>query len=401
MENKVLVTTTTFPRWKNDSTPRFVYELSEKLAEKYNVIVLAPHHKGALKKEKLGKVDVRRFAYFKPESLQKLCYNGGIIPNMESSFLAKIQMPLLVMAEFFAASRIIKKEKIRLIHAHWILPQGLVGTFLKKLFKIPLIVTIHGSDVFPLKSNLFKKLHRFVVANADFITVGSEATKNELASRIPGSLGNVNVMPMGVDSNIFKKIKIKMPKKYSKNKILLFVGRLSDQKGLQYLIDAMPGIVKEEPSAKLLIIGEGPYKSELCKRMNENKVNGNVEFLGPLPSSEVSKYHNYADIFIFPSLSNKTGTEALGLALMEAMSSGCAVIGTNVGGIPSLIKNGYNGVLVKQKDSRELSKSAIALLKNKKKAEAMGRNAAAFIQKNYSWDKVSSRFIKIYENALK
>jgi len=400
MENNVLVTTTTFPRWKDDATPRFVYELSEKLAAKYKVIVLAPHHKEALKKEKLGKVDVRRFAYFKPESLQKLCYNGGIIPNMESSFLAKMQMPLLVMAEFFAASKIIKKEKIRVIHAHWILPQGLIGVFLKKLFKIPLIVTIHGSDLFPLKSNLFRKLHRFVAANANFITVGSEATKNELRIRI-GSLGNVNVVPMGVDSKIFRKIKIKKPKKYSKNKILLFVGRLSDQKGLQYIIDAMPNIVIEEPSAKLLIIGEGPYKSELLKRINENKVNENVEFLGSLPSSEVAKYHNYADIFIFPSLSNKTGTEALGLALMEAMSSGCAVVGANVGGIPSLIKNGYNGILVRQKDSMELYKSIAALLKNKKKAEAMGKNAAAFIQKNYSWDKVSSRFIKIYENALK
>ena len=401
MENNVLVTATTFPRWKNDSTPRFVYELSGKLAEKYNIIVLAPHHKGALKREKLEKVDVRRFAYFKPEFLQKLCYNGGIIPNMESSFLANMQMPLLIISEFFAAFKIIKKEKIRLIHAHWILPQGLVGGILKKLFKIPLIVTIHGSDLFPLKGSLFKNLHRFVVTNADFITVGSEATKKELIGRVPGFSGNVKIIPMGVDSIIFKKIKIKKPEKYSKNKILLFIGRLSGQKGLQYFIDAMPQIVKEEPDAKLLIIGEGPYKPELCKRINENNVNGNVEFLGSMPQSEVAKYHNYADIYIFPSLSNKTGTEALGLALMEAMSSCCAVIGTKVGGIPSLIKNGYNGILVKQKDSRELSKSVIALLKNKKKAEAMGKNAAAFIRENYSWDKAGSEFIKIYDKALK
>src|SRR3989338_11513882 len=158
MENKVLVTTTTFPRWKDDSTPRFVYELSEKLAAKYNVIALAPHDKGALKKEKLGKVDVRRFAYFKPESMQKLCYNGGIIPNMKSNFLAKMQMPLLMITEFFAASRIIKKEKISLIHAHWMLPQGLVGFFLKNIFKVPLLVTIHGSDLFPLKNPVFKNL---------------------------------------------------------------------------------------------------------------------------------------------------------------------------------------------------------------------------------------------------
>ena len=150
-----------------------------------------------------------------------------------------------------------------------------------------------------------------------------------------------------------------------------------------------------------MIIGEGPYKQDLCRKIDENRVNGNVEFLGSMPLSEVAKYHNYADIFIFPSLSTKTGTEALGLALMEAMSSGCAVIGTNVGGIPSLIKNGYNGILVKQKDSKELSKSVIALLKNRKKAEAMGKNAALFIRKNYSWAKTGKEFINIYKSIIK
>ncbi len=401
MKKKVLAIASTFPRWENDSTPRFVYDLSNRLASEYDITVLAPHDKGALKKEKLGNVYVRRFTYFKPESMQKLCYDGGIIPNMKNSFLAKMQMPLLMITEFFAASGIIKKEKISLIHAHWILPQGLVGVFLKKLFKVPLLVTIHGSDLFPLKNMVFKNLQKFVVENADFITVNTEATKNELLGRFPECKPKIKIIPMGVNSDFFKKLKIKKPIKYSKNKLLLFVGRLSDQKGLQYLIDAMPGIVKEEASAKLLIIGEGPYKAELEKQINKSKVNDYIEFLGSLPSSEIVKYHNYADVFILPSLANKTGTEALGLALMEAMSSGCAVIGTDIGGIPSLIKNSHNGILVPQKDSKELAKAVIMLLRNRKKAETIGKNASNFIRRNYSWDKVGKEFIKIYEKAIK
>ncbi len=400
MKTKVLAIASTFPRWQNDTTPRFVYDLLNRLVSEYDTIVLAPHDRGALKKEKLGKVDVRRFAYFKPESMQKLCYNGGIIPNMKSSFLAKMQMPLLVIAEFLAASSIIKKEKIRLIHAHWMLPQGLVGVFLKKIFKIPLLVTIHGSDLFPLKNVLFKKLQHFVVKNADFITVNTEATKNELLGRFPEALTKVKIIPMGVASDFFRKLKIKKPAKYSKNKILLFVGRLSDQKGLQYLINAMPKIVEEEPTVKLLIIGEGPYKTELEKKINENRIEEHVEFLGSLPSSEIIKYHNYADVFVLPSLANKTGTEALGLALMEAMSSGCAVIGTNIGGIPSLIKNGHNGILVPQKDSKALAKAVIMLLKNRKKAETIGKNASNFIRRNYSWDKIGKEFINTLENSI-
>lgn len=401
MKKKVLAIASTFPRWKNDTTPRFVYDLSNKLESNYDVIALAPHHKEALKKEKLGRVDVRRFAYFKPESLQKLCYNGGIIPNMKTSFLARMQMPLLMITEFFAASRIIKKEKIRLIHAHWILPQGLVSVFLKKLFNVPLLVTIHGSDLFPLKNVLFKKLQHFVVKNADFITTNTEATKNELLGRFPECRLKIKIIPMGVNSDFFRKLKVNKPAKYLKNKLLLFVGRLSDQKGLQYLVDAMPRIVKEEPSAKLLVIGEGPYKAELEKQINRNKINDFVGFLGSLPSSEIVKYHNYADVFVLPSLANKTGTEALGLALMEAMSSGCAVIGTNIGGIPSLIKNRHNGILVPQKDSKEMAKAVIMLLKNKKKAETIGKNASNFIRRKYSWDKIGMEFINIYKSIIK
>ena len=401
MENKVLVITSTFPRWKNDATPRFVYDLSDRLASGYDIIVLAPHYHKAAKKENIGKLKVRRFVYLKPELMQKLCYEGGMIPNMKKSLLAKIQMPLFILSEFFVSKSIIKKENIEMVHAHWILPQGFVGVFLKKIFKIPLLVTVHGSDLFPLKNKLFKKLQNFVVKNADIVTVNSNATKNELVSRFPSFSSKIRTIPMGVDINIFKKKSVKRPKKYTENKILLFVGRLSDQKGLQYLIEAMPDIIKYDSRVKLLIIGEGSYGKTLQEKTRNNGLEKNVEFLGSMPSQEIVKYYNFADIFVMPSLSTKTGTEALGLALLEAMASGCAVIGTNVGGIPFVIKNNHNGILVRQKDKQELSKAVIALLKNRKNSTKLGTNAAEFARKNYSWDKISKEFTKIYGELQK
>ncbi|MBU90163.1 hypothetical protein CMO94_01370 [Candidatus Woesearchaeota archaeon] len=400
-KNKILVLATTFPRWKNDTTPRFVYDLSDKLTRNYNVIALAPHHKGSKKKEVMGRLQVRRFVYFKPESLQKLCYEGGMIPNMKNSFLAKIQMPLLIISELLSSYRLVKEEHINMIHAHWILPQGFVGVFLKKLFKIPLLVTVHGSDLFPLKNMLFKRLQIFVVKNADSVTVNSNATKNELVRRFPSYSSKISVIPMGIDINRFKERSIKKPKKYSGNSILLFVGRLSDQKGLQFLISSMPDVLKHYPNIKLLVIGEGPYLDKLKDSAGANRISDNVEFLGSMSNSEIAKYYNFADIFIIPSLSTKTGTEALGLSLLEAMASGCTVIGTKVGGIPFVIKNSYNGMLVKQKDSKELANAVITLLKNNQKSKKLGKNAAEFVRKNYSWDKISKEFIKIYKNLLK
>src|SRR3989344_2932605 len=117
MGNKVLVMSSTFPRWANDTTPGFVHDLSARLAGKYSIIVLAPHYRNARKRERMDGMDVRRFAYFKPESMQRLCYDGGIIPNMKKSFLARLQMPLLLLSELFSAYRTIKKENIGIIHA--------------------------------------------------------------------------------------------------------------------------------------------------------------------------------------------------------------------------------------------------------------------------------------------
>ncbi len=401
VKKSVLVLATTFPRWENDSTPRFVYDLSKRMVSRYKIIVLAPHHKGAAKRESMDGMDIRRFAYFRPESLQKLCYGGGIIPNMKSSFLAKIQMPLLIVTEFLNARHTLSKEKIAMMHTHWILPQGLIGVFLKKIHKIPLLVSVHGSDLFPLKSAFFKKLQHFVIKNADFITVNSGATRKELLSRFPQYHSKVKVLPMGLDTNAFKPRNIKKPKKYEDSIVLLFVGRLSDQKGLQYLIEAMPDVIGQSHSVKLLVIGEGSYEMPLRDAVAGSHLENHVEFLGSMPSAEIQKYYNFADIFVLPSLSNKTGTEALGLSLLEAMASGCAVIGTNVGGIPFVIRNNKNGLLVEQKNPAELAKAILALLKDESKAKNMGKKAAEFARKNYSWDKISKDLMKIYEGLLK
>ncbi len=391
--------TTTFPRWQHDTTPQFVFQLSNRLGKDYKMVVLAPHYPKSSKQEKMDLVDVRRFAYFKPESLQKLCYDGGIIPNLKKSLLAKIQLPLLLQSEFFSAKKLIGKERPSLIHAHWVLPQGLIGAFLKEKFNIPLIITIHGSDLFPLKNSFFRKLQHYALTHADIITVNSDATKKELLSRFPTLIKKVRLIPMGVDVSHFKPRAVKKPEWFKDNKIILFVGRLSDQKGVQHLIGALPTILDKEPKAKLLIIGEGPYKQQLESVVFSSNVGHAVHFLGGLPQEDIAYYCNIADAFVLPALSTASGTEALGLSLLEAMASGCAVIGTNIGGIPSIISHGNNGVLVEQKNQTQLTHAILGLFKNRKKSALLGKRATAFVRKNYSWETSVRSFGAVYREV--
>lgn len=395
----VLVLTSTFPRWKNDSTPSFVKDLCDKLSRKYNIFVLAPHAYGAEPKEKLGALKVHRFKYFYPK-YQSIAYGAGMLPNVRKSFLAKMQIPFFIISQFKSASKLTKTEKIELMHAHWMIPQGLIGAYLKKKYNVPLIVTIHGSDLFPLKSKAFRKMQKFVLENADWVTVNSSVAKKELNSRFPSLKTKISIIPMGIDTQIFAK-NSRLKKKYKDEKIILFVGRLNEQKGVEYLIMAMKKIISEIPNSKLLIAGEGGYKTHLEKIANEMRVAENVQFLGPIQKNKLPDYYSLADVFVLPAVTTKIGTESFGLVLLEAMSCGACAIGSSSGGIKDIIKGGENGLIFKEKNHEELAEKIISVLKNERLRLTLAKKGQEFARANYSWDKIAKKFLDVYKKVLK
>jgi len=401
----VLVLTSTFPRWMNDSTPPFVFALSNFLAKKYNIIVLAPHCFKAAKKEKIGNLTVYRFRYFFPEKYQKIAYGAGMLPNVKKSFLAKMQIPSFLFSQIKNAVSIAKKEKIDLVHAHWLLPQGLIGIFLKKAYKIPLIATVHGTDLFPLKSRFFRSIQKKIVGNADIITTNSKTAEKELLSRFPEIKSRLRLVPMGIDTKIFKprnkkKLRSKF-KKYESSKIVLFVGRLNEQKGIEYLISAMPNVISKIKTARLLIIGEGDYRQQLESLITELNLGNFVEFLGSKEHKEIAIYYNLADVLVLPAVTAKMGTEAFGLVLAEAMACGTCVIGSSSGGIKDIIHNGVNGMIFKEKNSEELADKIIRVIKDTKLRKKLSRNGAIFSKRNYDWNAISKKFLRIYKKLLK
>ena len=395
-----LVLASTFPRWKNDTTPSFVYELSKRLMSKGRaVVVLAPHAGNAKKHEFFDGLDVYRFQYFFPSNIQKVAYGAGIIPNVKSNPLAMLQVPFFLLSEYMKTSILIRKYNPEVIHAHWLVPQGIIACMLKGDKK--LIATIHGSDLFPLKNRLFKLIQKKVLENCDVCTISSEATKRELLKRFPQFKNKVTVLSMGVDTRIFSRRYVKSKfNEYKNNKIILFVGRLNEQKGIEYLVKAMPIINKKIKNSRLLIIGEGEYKEKLQKIADSLGID-NVEFLGSKKQSELADYYNLADVFVLPSIISRIGTEGLGLVLLEAMSCGTPVIGTNTGGIPTIVKNNQTGVLVNERNENELANAIIKILSDRKLSHKLSDNGIKFVKNNYSWEIVAEKFDEIYSKLEK
>ena len=395
-----LVLTSTFPRWRNDSTPSFVYELSKRLMSKGRaMVVLAPHAGNAKKHEFFNKLDVYRFQYFIPSNLQKVAYGAGIIPNVKGNILALLQVPFFLLSEYINASKLTRKYTPDVVHAHWLVPQGIISSMLKSNKK--LVVTVHGSDLFPLNNSFFKSIQKNVLDNCDICTVNSEATKNELLKRFPEFKSKVIVIPMGVDTRLFFKKNVKSRfTEYKNKKIILFVGRLNEQKGVEYLIKAMKYVNSKISNSRLLIIGEGRYKKELQKTADSLNI-GNIEFLGSINQIGLSDYYNTADVFVLPSVTSRIGTEGQGLVLLEAMSCGTPVIGTNTGGIPAIVKNNQTGLLVNERNENELANAIMKILSDKKLSQKLSNNGIKFVKNNYSWEIVAKKFDEIYRKLEK
>jgi len=397
---KILAIGTTFPRWPNDTEPSFVYELSQLLAEQgIEVIALVPHHKGAKKFERMGKVKIIRFPYFFSR-WEKLCYDGGIFPNVKKYWYAKFLIPLLVASELVYAYRIAKKEKVDALHAHWIVPQGFVAAIVKKLTGIPYIVTAHAGDIFPLRNKIMRWTAKVALKNCFHCTANSNATKKAVES--VARIRNISVIPMGVDLKAFSAAKRsgELRKKLGINgEFILTVGRMAEKKGFRYLIEAMLEVLKKLPKAKLVLVGDGPQRKQLEQQAQALNLKNNVIFAGKMTHKEIARWYASADVFVLPSIiTDKGDTEGLGIALLEAAGAGTPIIGSNVGGIPDIIKHGKTGLLVPQKNPEELANAITKILTEKKLGISLSKNASQLVKEQFAWALVADKFAKLFNN---
>ena len=389
MKKKLLVLTSTFPRWKNDTIPPFVYELSKRLTNHFEVYILTPHYPESKKFEIMHNMHVYRFRYF-IEKYEKLANHLGMLPILRKNRLFYFEVPFFLIAELIYLNKLVKKIKPDIIHAHWIVPQGFVAALTNKFTRTPYIITSHGGDSFGLQSKLLKIVKKFSLKNAKSITVVSTAIKKELR-KLDKTL-KIDIIPMGVDSNLFNPNKRdeSIKSKYNiEGPFLLFVGRLTYKKGVSYLIEAMPLVLKKFPNAKLLIIGNGILENELMQLTKSLKLEKNVVFTGPIQNKELPRYYATADIFVGPSIIDERGdAEGLPVTLMEALASGCFVVTTDLEGNRDIIKDGKNGFLVEERNPTKLAEKILFRIYNKKI-----RNLKK--TRRFEWKEISNRYCNV------
>jgi len=314
-------------------------------------------------------------------------------------------LPFLFIFQFFALIKVIRKEKIDLINAHWIMPSGMTSILAATILRKPLVISTHGSDVFVLFSNFLSFFSKIIVRKADKLTTTSSVAANFMANKANIALKDIEIISMGVDINLFKpslKLKKRGEKKVSEKlgfspsrPILLFVASLNIHKGVDYLIKAMPKIVKRFSEANLLIVGQGVEEKNLKKLTADLCLKKNIHFLGKVENTELPYYYNQADIFILASL-----REGLPVVLMEAMSSGCPVVATNIAGNPDMIKNGKSGFLIKTKSPNAISNAVLEILSDRDLKDKFIKKARLTIEQKYDWNIIVNHFNKLFKELI-
>ncbi len=392
---KVCILTTSFPAYKDHFQSPFVYKLAKSLVdEDIKVSLVCPFYKNSKKKnENIDGIRVFRFQYFFPRKFQKLTSGGGIPTNLKSSFFAKIQFPLFLFSFFLKSIK--STRKCDVIHAQWAL-SALMGVFLKKLFKKPLILTTRGAAVdLALKSSIGKKVLMFVLRNCDYITPNNYKHE-DIILKLGISKEIVKTIPNGVDIELFNernkndaRIKLGLP---INKKILLSIGWLIERKGHNYVIDAMKELVEKYNDLIFIIIGDGILEDKLKSQINKLKLKDNIILVGSQAPSKIPLWMNAADFFILSSLS-----EGRPNVVPEALASGLPVIATRVSGTPEFIDNNVNGVLIEPKSSSEIFESVSKFMTDGDFVKKLKQNARkSVIDKGLTWKTCADNYVEIY-----
>ena len=381
----VLFLTHSFPRSEGDAAGSFILRLAVALrGEGVTVRVVAPAAPGLSASDEIEGIGVDRFRYA-PRRYERLAYTGNMASDVASSWTAKLAMVGFLGSDFVHAVRAKRSFEPEVVHAHWWFPNGVVGTWVGGLAHIPLVTTLHGTDVRLARTvGVARPLFAHVMRHSAAVTTVSRWLRDETESLAPGV--HPQVAPMPVATDLFE------PGSTRGERSLLFVGRLNEQKGLQHLLHAMSAM---KTAASLDVVGDGPDRDALRRLGDELGVGSRVRWHGQLGQAELAPLYQRAAAIVVPSVD-----EGLGLVAVEALLCETPVVAFDSGGLRDVIQHEKTGLLVKTGDRTALAATLDDLLARDGRGGDLGRAGRLYALSAFAPESAARRYAEIYRQVL-
>lgn len=348
----------------------------------------------------------------------------SIQPNDNQTLYMLRSMPLLVAKQYknriaaFYSRDIAKKIKdigIDIVHTQSEFSLGHFGKVMSRKMDIPFIHTyhtmwedyvhyimpIHGTrNIYPKR--FVRRISRNFVRKAECIITPSKKTEKYLKYKCKVKNKPIYIIPTGIDttafnpSNFSDKEKLDLKSSLgilSNEKIILFLGRVAEEKSIDLILNNMPSLFKTNPNTKFLIVGDGPSKNDLEKQAKGLGISDKVIFTGKVPWQEVPKYYSIADVFVNASI-----TETQGLTFLEAMASGVPIVAKYAPNLTEYIHNQKNGILIR--NPQDFSKNIKNILDNKELSSRLSK-AGLETAKDYSVEEFGEKLETLYSEVIK
>jgi glycosyltransferase involved in cell wall biosynthesis len=382
----VLFLTHAFPRAVGDLPGSFILRLAVALArEGVSATVVAPHAPGLSEHATVDGIAVRRVRYA-PERYETLAYTGTMAEQVASSWIARAALVALIGRIFFGADRARRVVRPALLHAHWWFPSGLAAAAVSALRGVPLVTTLHGSDVRLARSgSVGGRLYDRVARRSSVVTAVSSwlaARARELAPEAPPAV----VAPMPVAVDLFS------PGSGRASDRLLFVGRLSTQKGGAMLLRALTELPQR---ISLDVVGDGPERDSLRALATSLGIAERVRWHPTMPQSRLVDFYRSATAVVVPSVD-----EGLGLVAVEAQLCGTPVVAFDSGGLRDVVTDGETGILVGNLDAAALAAALERLLARADRGASLGAAGRVRALEQFAPEAVARRYAAIYQDAI-
>ena len=377
-----------FPLWGNGSGAWLRAHMKELVKRGHEVALIAPE-KRSIEGVKLYRV--------KPPQMGVFVGNPELPGGKKYEEMSGVELAAIYTSYIEVALPAVKEFQPEIVHAFHTVFLPPIARLIKVLYGIRFLIMTHGSDLHYLSRD-----RRFVGLIKDAVRVSTLVTANSNFTRrwFLNMFGNewsrkIRTIPGGVYLDEYKSDPVAqaaIDKKYdlTGKKVVLFTGRLTVHKGVEFLIKAA-----REIKGEVLILGDGPERPYLEKFIQDYKLT-NTCILGYMkPNEQVNfrEFYSRADVYVAPS----TWNEPLGLVILEAMAAKTPVLATRTGGISSLIKDGYNGYLVRARNAKEIAEKVNYLLVNDELCKKMGERAHKIVAEKFTWEKISEQFVQLYK----